>query len=240
MNNTFKNVTVKDLKADKLTYLSISHSKLVDLNVDVMTDYLAVYFRKQDNFNSRLALDNRAQLIINPAQRQHNTYGEMVIMQARNQKSLRNWATAILESYYAQLTKLLKSQMHMTNKQLADFLKQNPRQALFTQADYTLWLASQLLTIKANEIDTTYLEPTKVELFARKGLPRLTNRKQIEPELWHQLITYLYRTMAELKPAKPQLATSALINLVCQETKTNELTKTDWQKVSNLSNKSSN
>lgn len=236
MNNTFKNVTVKDLQADKLTYLPISHNKLVDLNVDVMTDYLAVYFRKQDNFNSRLALDNQAQLIINPAQRQHNTYGEMVIKQARNQKSLRNWATAILESYYAQLTKLLKVQKHMTNKQLADFLKQNSRQALFTQADYTLWLASQLLTIKANEINTAYLEPTKVELFARKGLPRLTNRKQIEPELWHQLITYLCRAMAELKPAQPQLATSALINLVFQETKTNESTKTDWQKVSDLRN----
>lgn len=236
MNNTFKNVTVKDLQADKLTYLPISHNKLVDLNVDVMTDYLAVYFRKQDNFNSRLALDNQAQLIINPAQRQHNTYGEMVIKQARNQKSLRNWATVILESYYAQLTKLLKVQKRMTNKQLADFLKQNSRQALFTQTDYTLWLASQLLTIKANEIDTTYLEPTKVELFARKGLPRLTNRKQIEPELWHQLITYLYRVIAKLKPAQPQLATGALINLVCQEAKTNELTKTDRQKVSDLRN----
>lgn len=236
MNNTFKNVTAKDLQADKLTYLPIIHSKLVDLNVDVMTDYLAVYFRKQDNFNSRLALDNQAQLIINPAPRQHNTYGEIIIKEIREQKSFRNWATAILESYYAQLTKLLKVQKHMTNKQLADFLKQNPMQALFTQADYTLWLASQLLTIKANEIDTAYLESTKVELFARKGLLRLTNRKQIELELQHQLIAYLHKAMIELKPAKPQLATSALINLVCQEAKTNELTKTDWQKVNDLKN----
>lgn len=236
MNNTFKNATVKDLQVDKLTYLPIIHSKLVDLNVDVMTDYLAVYFRKQNNFNSMLALDNRVQLIINPAQRQHNTYGEIIIKEIRKQKSLRNWAIAILESYYAQVTKLLKAQKRMTNKQLADLLKQNPRRALFTQADYTLWLASQLLTIKANEINTAYLEPTKVELFARKGLLRLTNRKQIEPELWHQLITYLYRAVSELQPAKSQLATSALINLVCQETKTNELTKTDWQKVSDLKN----
>lgn len=236
MNNTFKNVTVKDLQADKLTYLPINHSKLVDLNVDVMTDYLAVYFRKQDNFNSRLALDNRVQLTINPAPRQHNTYGEIIIKKIRKQKSLRNWATAILESYYAQVTKLLKAQKHMTNEQLADLLKQKPRQALFTQADYTLWLASQLLTIKANEISTTYLEPTKVELFARKGLPRLTNRKQIEPELQHQLIAYLHKAMIELKSSKLQLATSALINLVCQETKTNELTKTDWQKASDLRN----
>lgn len=236
MNNTFKNVTTKDLQADKLTYLPITHSKLVDLNVDVMTDYLAVYFQKQANFNSKLAIDNRAQLIINPAPKQHNTYGEIIIKENRGQQSLRNWATAILESYYAQLTKLLKAQKHMTNKQLADFLKQNPRQALFTQADYTLWLASQLLTIKANEIDTTYLEPTRVELFARKGLLCLTGRKQIEPELQHQLIAYLHKAMIELKPAKPQLATSALINLVCQETKTNELTKTDWQKVSDLKN----
>lgn len=236
MNNTFKNVTVKDLKADKLTYLPITHSKLVDLNVDVMTDYLAVYFRKQANFNSRLALDKRAQLAINPAPRQYNTYGEIIIKENRERKSLRNWAIAILESYYAQVTKLLKAQKHMTNKQLADFLKQNQRQALFTQADYTLWLASQLLTIKPNEISTAYLEPTKVELFARKGLPRLTNRKQIEPELQYQLIAYLHKAMIELKPVKPQLATSSLINLVCQETKTNELTKTDWQKASDLRN----
>lgn len=236
MNNTFKNVTAKDLQADKLTYLPISHSKLVDLNVDVMTDYLAVYFRKQDNFNSMLALDSRAQLTINPVSRQHNTYGEIIIIENRKQKSLRNWATAILESYYAQVTKLLKAQKHMTNKQLADLLKQNPRRALFTQADYTLWLASQLLTIKPSEISTAYLEPTKVELFARKGLPRLTNRKQIELELQHQLITYLHKAMIELKPTKPQLATSALINLVCQETKTNELTKTDWQKANDLRN----
>lgn len=236
MNNTFKNVTAKDLKADKLIYLPITHNKLVDLNIDAMTDYLAVYFRKQNNFSNRLALDNQAQLIINPAPRQHNTYGEIIIKEVREQKSLRNWATAILESYYAQVTKLLKVQKHMTNKQLADFLKQNPMQALFTQADYTLWLASQLLTIKANEINVAYLEPTKVELFARKGLPRLTNRKQIEPELWHQLIAYLCTAMAKLKPAKPQLATSALINLVCQETKNNELTKTDWQKVGDLRN----
>lgn len=236
MNNTFKNVTAKDLQADKLTYLPITHNKLVDLNIDVMTDYLAVYFRKQNNFSNRLALDNQAQLIINPVQRQHNTYGEIIIKEVREQKSLRNWATAILESYYAQLTKLLKAQKHMTNKQLADFLKQNPRQALFTQADYTLWIASQLLTIKANEIDTTYLEPTRVELFARKGLLCLTGRKQIELGLQHQLIAYLHKAMIELKPAKPQLATSALINLVCQETKTNELTKTDWQKVSDLKN----
>lgn len=234
MNNTFKNVTTKDLKADKLTYLPITHSKLVDLNVDVMTDYLAVYFRKQANFNSKLAIDNRAQLIINPAPKQHNTYGEIIIKENRGQQSLRNWAIAILESYYAQLTKLLKAQKHMTNKQLADLLKQSSKQALFTQADYTLWLASQLLTIKPSEINVAYLEPTKVELFARKGLPRLTNRKQIEPELWHQLIAYLCKSMAKLKPAQPQLATSALINLVCQEAKTNELTKTDQQKVSDL------
>lgn len=236
MNNTFKNATVKDLQVDKLTYLPITHSKLVDLNVDVMTDYLAVYFRKQDNFNSMLALDSRAQLTINPAPRQHNTYGEIIIKENREQKSLRNWATAILESYYAQVTKLLKAQKHMTNEQLADLLRRNPRQALFKQADYTLWLASQLLTIKSNEISTAYLEPTKVELFARKGLLRLTNRKQIEPELQHQLIAYLHKAMMQLKTAKPQLATSALINLVCQETKTNELTKTDWQKASDLRN----
>lgn len=68
------------------------------------------------------------------------------------------------------------------------------------------------MTINGNEIAVNYLAPELVELFARKGLPRLTKRKKLTPLLLHQLIAYLYNSMSHVDA--PQLATSTIIQLI--------------------------
>lgn len=229
MNNTFKSISPEDLKPDKLVYLPINSKDFVENNLSLMTDYLLAHFSHQKKFEGLIALNSAAKLIINS---KLETYCELNIKQVRQDNSIKDWATTILKSYQRQAIAVWHKQEKMTAKQLACFLNYYPRQALCTRKSYTLWVASQLLTIDGNEIAINYLAPELVELFARKGLPRLTKRKKLTPLLLHQLITYLYNSMNYVDT--PQLATSTVIQLI--DDNYAKLIKTDKVKMNILRN----
>lgn len=173
----------------------ILNNNFISNNLEKMVNYLKANCANENVFKGHLAFNYKLQLTIYQTDgNKQKLFGNYELAVARNQRTISNWAKAILKRYQeleiALVMKIIKNDNLCRTYDITELP--------FTPTYYANHVANKFSEMTPDLVNWQYLANAK-DLFAKLVLPKLNQMSSIDSQLYHGLLDYCSSYCGQLK-----------------------------------------